>query len=187
VGFGALLFTCLLLLSSIENSINRIWSIRKKKDLWKRVVIYNLLLVLGPVSVSLSVSTMTLAGRYFPNYAAKAKLGVFLINWILITLIYKIFPNKKVHWSAALIAGALAAGACDLAKWGYAIYTAKALFYNEVYGGLAILPLFLIWVYVNWNIFLTGALLTYMIQHRHTFRLASPQPKGKAKKAEAPE
>ncbi|MGZ3654235.1 MAG: YhjD/YihY/BrkB family envelope integrity protein, partial [Bdellovibrionota bacterium] len=61
----------------------------------------------------------------------------------------------------------------------YTIYTAKAFFYNEVYGGLAVLPLFLIWVYVNWNIFLGGALLTYMIQHQHSFRVAPGKtPKG---------
>ena len=65
--------------------------------------------------------------------------------------------------SAAAISGALAAIAVELAKWGYAIYTKKALFYNEVYGGLAILPLFLIWVYVNWNIFLGGALLASVL------------------------
>ncbi|WP_305808430.1 YhjD/YihY/BrkB family envelope integrity protein, partial [Staphylococcus epidermidis] len=77
VGFGALLVTCLLLLSSIENSINRIWSIRKKKDLWKRVVIYNLLLVLGPASVSISLATLTWISHMFPSYVAKANLGAF--------------------------------------------------------------------------------------------------------------
>jgi len=172
VGFAALLVTCLLLLSSVESSINRIWSIRRRKELWKRIVIYNLLLVVGPASVSISLSTITFVSRYFPNYAAKANIGAFLINALFLTMVYKIFPNKRVNWSAALIAATLAALAAELAKWGYAIYTAKALFYNEIYGGLAILPLFLIWIYVNWNLFLGGALLTYMIQHRKSYRLA---------------
>ncbi|MGZ3703026.1 MAG: YihY/virulence factor BrkB family protein, partial [Bdellovibrionota bacterium] len=163
VGFGALLFTCLLLLSSIENSINRIWSIRKKKDLWKRVVIYNLLLVLGPASVSFSLSTITFLGHMFPKYVAKANIGVFVVNALLFSFVYKIFPNKRVNWVATFAGGTAAAAAAELAKYGYTIYTAKAFFYNEVYGGLAVLPLFLIWVYVNWNIFLGGALLTYMI------------------------
>lgn len=179
VGFGALLVTSLLLLSSIENSINRIWSIRRKKDLWKRVVIYNLLLILGPASVSATLATLTWISRMFPNYVAKANVGAFLINGLLFAFIYKIFPNKRVSWVASLIAGLLAAGAIDLAKWGYALYTAKALFYNEVYGGLAVFPLFLIWIYVNWNIFLGGALLTYMIQHRQSYRLAPNAAKGK--------
>lgn len=177
VGFTALLVTCLLLLSSIENSINRIWSIRRKKELWKRVVIYNLLLVLGPASVSASLATITWISHFFPKYVAKANLGAFLINGIFFAFVYKIFPNKRVSWVASFLAGFLASGAVDLAKLGYAIYTTKALFYNEVYGGLAVFPLFLIWIYVNWNIFLGGALLTYMIQHRASYRLAPPKQK----------
>jgi membrane protein len=185
VGVGALLITCLLLLSSIENSINRIWSIRRKKDLWKRVVIYNLLLVLGPASVSASLATLTWISHFFPAYVAKAKLGSLLINTVLFSFVYKIFPNKRVSWVASFLAGAIAAAAVDLAKWGYAFYTAKTLFYNEVYGGLAVFPLFLIWIYVNWNIFLGGALLTYMIQHRQSYRLA-PEPRKKQPKGEQP-
>jgi membrane protein len=172
VGFGVLLVTCLLLLSSIENSINRIWSIRKKKELWKRIVIYNLLLVLGPASVSASLATLTWISHLFPDYRTKANLGAMIINGLFFAFVYKIFPNKKVSWIASLVSGAVAAGAIDLAKMIYAIYTTKALFYNEVYGGLAVLPFFLVWVYVNWNIFLGGALLTYLIQHRHDYRFS---------------
>lgn len=172
VGFAVLLVIALLLLSSIENAINRIWSIRRHKDLWKRVVIYNLFLVLGPVSISLSIATTAMVAKLFPEYIAKAKLGSVLINWVLLTLVYKIFPNKRVHWSAAFVAALVACFSFEAAKWIYAVYVAKTMFYNKVYGGLAVLPLFLVWVYVNWNIFLGGALFSYMIQHRRSFRLA---------------
>lgn len=172
VGFSLLLVIALLLLSSMENAINRIWSIRRHKDLWKRIVIYNLLLVLGPVAISLSIVSTGMVSKYFPQYIVKANAGSILINTVLLTLIYKIFPNKKVHWGAAFLAGVLACATFELAKWIYAVYAAKAMFYNTLYGGLAVLPLFLVWVYVNWNIFLGGALFSYMIQHRKSFRVA---------------
>lgn len=171
IGVAALLVTALLLLSSIEESINRIWGIRKKKKLWKRFLIYNLILFLGPVSVSLSVATATVVSKYFPQLLLKANLGALLINALLVTLTYKIFPNKKVEWKPAVISGLAVSFTCELAKWGYAIYSAKALFYNKVYGSLAILPLFLVWVYVNWTIFLAGALLCFMLQHHRNFKL----------------
>jgi membrane protein len=182
VGVGALLFTCLLLLANVENSINRIWSIRKKKELWKRAVIYNLLLVLGPASVSVSLSTITFVGRMFPRYLARANLGAFLIDIILFGFVYKVFPNKRVHWFATLVGALSAAFACEVAKYGYAIYTHKALLYNEVYGGLAVIPFFLVWVYVNWNIFLGGALITYMVQHPHSYRAAPGKKKSTEEK-----
>ena len=126
---------------------------------------------------SISLATLSWISRLFPAYVARANLGAFLINGFFFAFVYKIFPNKRVSWVASLVSGAVAAGAVDLAKWGYAIYTTKALFYNEVYGGLAVFPLFLIWIYVNWNIFLGGALLTYMIQHRNAYRITPGTPK----------
>ena len=176
VGFAALLFTALLLLASVEESINRIWSIRRKKALWKRVLIYNILLFLGPISVSLSIATTTVVQSYFPQLLLKANLSIVLISWGFLTLTYKIFPNKKVHWGAALTAGMLVAVFTELAKWGYASYIAKALIQNKIYGSLAALPCFLVWLYVNWILFLGGALFTFMLQHQKSFKVRGQTP-----------
>jgi membrane protein len=171
VGFAVLLLTALFLLGSVEESINRIWGIRRKKAIWKRVVIYNLLLFLGPVSVSLSIATTTVVQSLFPQLLLKANLGIVLLSWLFLAFTYKIFPNKKVEWKAAFTSGMLVALFMELAKWGYASYIAKALLYNKVYGSLAALPLFLIWMYLNWILFLGGALFTFMLQHHRTFKV----------------
>lgn len=170
VGFAALLFTSLLLLSSIEDAINRIWSIKKKKAVWKRIILYNMILFFGPVTVSLSIASTAVVSKFFPELLLKANLGAVFVSWIFLTLTYKIFPNKKVEWMPVLFSGLVVATISELAKWGYAIYTTKALFYNKVYGGLAVLPLFLVWIYLNWTIFLGGALLSYLLQHRKSLR-----------------
>jgi membrane protein len=175
VGFAALLIAALLLLSSIEEAINRIWAIRRKKALWARVLIYNMILLLGPICVSLSIATTTIVTKYFPQFLFKANLSTVAVSMIFLSLTYKIFPNKKVSWRAALISGGFVAITAELAKWGYAIYTTKALFNNKIYGGLAALPVFLVWVYVNWTIFLAGALLCFVIQHHSSFKVRGPQ------------
>lgn len=175
LGFAFLLITTLLLLGSVEESINRIWSIRRKKALWKRVAIYNLILVLGPVSVAVSLGTTTIVAKYFPQLLLKANIGAMLIAWIFLTLTYKIFPNKKVFWSAAITSGFVVAILLELAKWAYASYVAKSLMYNQIYGSIAVLPLFLIWAYVNWILFLGGALFSFMLQHRKTFKVKGQQ------------
>jgi membrane protein len=182
IGFAALLLTALLMLSSIEESINRIWSIRKKKKIWKRFLIYNLILFLGPVSVSLSIATTTVISKYFPQFQSRAKLGALLLSAVLVTLTYKIFPNKKVQWSSAIISGVAVATICELAKLAYSAYTHKALFYNKVYGGLAAVPLFLVWIYLNWMIFLAGALLCYMLQHYRSLLRKGHQDENHGKK-----
>lgn len=175
VGFAALLVAALLLLSSIEEAINRIWSIRRKKALWKRIIIYNMILFLGPLSVSASIATTTIVTKYFPQLLLKANLSAIAISLLFLTLTYKIFPNKKVSWRAAMISGAFVAVAAEIAKWVYTLYIARALFANKIYGGLSALPVFLIWVYVNWTLFLAGALLCFMIQHRSMFKVRGPE------------
>lgn len=176
VGFAVLLLTALLLLASVEESINRIWAIRRKKAWWKRAIIYNLLLFLGPVCVSLSIATSALVQKFFPQLLLKANVGIVLITWAFLTLTYKIFPNKKVEWRAAITSGWLVAMFTELAKWGYASYITKVLVYNKVYGSLTALPLFLIWVYLNWILFLAGALFTFMLQHHHTYKVQGGMP-----------
>lgn len=175
VGFALLLLIALMMLASIEDSINRIWSIHRKKRLWKRVLVYNLILLLGPVSVSLSIATATIVTKFFPQMLSKANLGVVVIGTLFLTLTYKIFPNKKVSWLAALFSGLLVALASELAKWGYAGYMAKMLIHNKIYGTLAVFPLFLVWIYVNWILFLAGALLTFMLQHHGIFKVKGQQ------------
>lgn len=165
VGFAALLLIALLMLGSIEDSINKIWSIRRKKQIWKRIIIYNLILFLGPVSVSLSIATTTLVTKFFPQLLPKANLGIIVVSALFLTLTYKIFPNKKVNWSAAFASGLLVALMMELAKWAYAGYIAKMMIHNRIYGGLAAFPLFLVWMYLNWMLFLAGSLLSFMIQH----------------------
>jgi membrane protein len=176
VGFLVLLLVALLLLASIEDAINRIWAIQKRKALWKRFLIYNLILFIGPVSVSLSLATTTIFTKFFPQFVVKANMWVILINTLFVTLTYKIFPNKKVSWWAALVAGFLVAITCETAKWGYTAYVTKLLFVNKIYGSVAAMPLLLIWLYLNWLIFLGGALLSFMIQHRKAWKAEDRNP-----------
>ena len=64
-------------------------------------------------------------------------------------------------WRAALVAGMLAAVAFDLAKIGFRVSTSSLRRPIEiVYGALAALPLFLVWVYLSWMILLVGAAIS---------------------------
>lgn len=166
IGFGALLFTSVLLLSNIEDAMNRIWSIDKSKKLWQRIAIYNLMIFIGPFCLAISLAAKTLANKYFPHLLMQANTGTIVIMTGLFAFFYKVMPNTKVRWDGALFCGFLMALASECAKLIYAKYTAKVLFYNQVYGGLAALPLLLIWIYLNWIIFLAGTQFNFFLQNR---------------------
>jgi len=166
VGFGALLITSILLLSNIEDSMNRIWSIDKNKKIWKRFIIYNLMIFIGPFCLAIFLATTMLAKKYTPHLLVQANVGTILITTCLITFFFKVMPNTKVQLSGAFISALLVALVSELAKFAYAAYTTKALLYNKMYGGLAALPLFLLWIYLNWIIFLAGTQLNFFLQNR---------------------
>ena len=68
---------------------------------------------------------------------------------------------------AAFISGLLAAVAFEGAKFGFAFYITNVRTYQIVYGALAALPLFLIWIYVCWIILLAGAAVAATLaEHR---------------------
>ncbi|MBA4119329.1 MAG: hypothetical protein C0513_01300 [Isosphaera sp.] len=86
-----------------------------------------------------------------------------LISTVLLWVLYVIVPNTKVRVWAAL-AGALVGGVLlEVAKWGFRNFVTGAG-YQSLYGSLALLPLFLMWVYVLWMIVLLGLRLAYLIQ-----------------------
>ena len=66
----------------------------------------------------------------------------------------------------ALIGALLAATTFELAKLGFKFYIRQVPTYRVVYGALAALPLFLIWIYVSWIILLLGAAVTATLAER---------------------
>jgi membrane protein len=170
IGFGSFLVTSLMMISNVETSINRIWGIRYPKRFWRRFAVYNLFLIVGPVCAAVSISVSTIVLKFFPQMLFPANITSVLVTTIFVGTVYKMFPNRKVNWFWAIAAALFVAAALELAKWGYSIYTAKALSKNKIYGGLAVMPFFLVWIYVNWILFLSGALLHYLLEKRDYFR-----------------
>jgi len=65
-----------------------------------------------------------------------------------------------VPWRHAFAGAFAAALAFEGAKHGFAVYVKNVPTYELVYGTLAALPVFLIWIYVCWLIVLAGAAIT---------------------------
>ena len=70
---------------------------------------------------------------------------------------YKVVPNATVAAKHALFGGFLSAAVFKLAFELFAWFSGY-LVYDAIYGVLAALPVFLLWLYVVWVIVLMGAL-----------------------------
>jgi len=168
VGFGALLASALALLLTVENTLNRIWQVKKPRTVLRRLALYLGMLLTGPVIIGASLwatshllasSTALLHTR--PAWFSQALIVVpVVLGAAGFACLFRFVPHTPVRWRDAIVGGLLAAIAFEVGKRGLAIYLANVPAYRTVYGAFAPLLVFLIWVYYSWLITLISALVT---------------------------
>jgi len=190
VGTVALLAVALLLMEAIDSTLNDIWEVRRQRSVLKKFMIYWAVLSLGPVLIAFSV----LASSYLTSLpmfseAVATGWGHRLLGWVPVAasalafgLLYWLVPNRFVKGWHAMLGGLLAAWLFELAKNGFALYVTTFPSYQTIYGAMAAIPLFLIWLYVTWLVVLLGAEFTHCLG---IFRHESSMGSGPASKLEA--
>lgn len=166
VGAVALVFTSVAMMGMIERVFNRIWRVKAERSWTRRILVYWALLTAGPVLVGVSLTMSTHVYMATSDLVGDVPvLGAMLYTLLSLaattagfTLMYTVVPNRQVDWRDALWGGVLAALFFELAKRGFAIFITQFPTYSKIYGALAALPLFLIWIYLSWFITLIGAL-----------------------------
>ncbi len=160
--------TALMATATVEREINLIWGIRKRRPFGRRLVVYVLGLTAGPVLVGATISAIT-AVRFQSFGAGPVRellvaLGLrpvpLLVLTLLLTLLYAVVPARRVPWRHAAGGAFAAALALEVAKEAFAFYLSRVPTYKIVYGALAALPVFLVWIYLCWIIVLAGAAVT---------------------------
>src|SRR5574341_1951314 len=167
VGGALLVWSGISLMSDVERAVNDIWSIRRRRPFRQVVTIYWVGLTLGPLLLAASVMAGHTARTWLAGSGVRF-LGVaagVLLTCAFFFVIYYIVPATKVQLRAAAIGGLVAGVAWELAKWGYAIFVAKSVRYHAIYGSVAAVPIFLLWLYVSWTLMLFGAKTAFIVQH----------------------
>jgi membrane protein len=165
-GMLFLLATAILLMSTIEKSLNRIWRVRAPRRLSSRLVTFWAVLTLGPLLMGASlgltsyVAALPLLAPEFVRGALQGlilQLTPFLVAMAGFALLFLIVPNRRVRLSHALVGALISAILFELAKRGFVFYVTHFPTYERIYGALATVPLFLVWIYLSWVVVLLGA------------------------------
>jgi membrane protein len=171
VGIFTLLWTVLGLLNSVENTLNSIWKVKTGRSYIHKFRDYFILLFIAPIFLIVSSSinifftteiTETAGNNAFMEAVTPFLLSIlslfpYFLFWLLFTFIYAFVPNTRVQWSDAIIAGVLAGTTFQVWQWFYIQFQVNLSSYGTIYGSLAALPLFLIWLQTSWLIVLAGA------------------------------
>jgi len=174
IGVAGIATTGVLLLVTVEDQLNLIWRVTAPRPWVQRLLAYWTLITLGPLLVGISLSLST----YFEIAARQVGFGQEAMAWlasswlhglaravpallefIALTLLYCLIPNCSVRWRDGAFGAVAATVAIEILKVGFSIYIGASSFYSTVYGALAIIPIFLLWMYISWMAVLLGAVV----------------------------
>ncbi len=177
LGLAMLFYSAIAMVQKIERAFNSIWRLRQSRSIIRRFSDYLSVLIIGPVLVftALAVSASLLNHSLVQSLLSIEPLGylfrfiVRFLPYFLIILAFSFFymfiPNTRVKFKAALIGGAVSGVIWQSASWLFASFVVASTNYTAIYSGLAVLMLFIIWLYLNWLILLIGASLVFYIQY----------------------
>jgi len=178
VGLALLVWAAISLIVTVETAFNRIYNSSSGRGWHQRILLYWSVLTLGPLLLMISIyaATQLMQGGaeiavVGPLVGGLSRFASFAASWLLLLLLYVLMPNARVHLRPAAIGSFVAALLWELAKGGFRLYVANAVGLEAIYGTLALLPLFLLWMYLTWFIILFGLELTYTLQTLHGRRL----------------
>jgi len=163
-GITALLISVLVTMWSIEQSFNRIWRVPTIRPKFTRFLLYWTLLTLGSIltvaAMSASASVLAyaeLSGMRTEGFSnVLIRWSPFLIEFFAMTCAYWLIPHRRVPIRFAVAAGFLAALLFELLKFAFTSYVRNTSF-EQVYGAVALIPIFMLWLYFSWVVILFGA------------------------------
>jgi membrane protein len=171
VGIAFVGLTALMLMVTIDTAFNRIWRASRPRNLLQRILVYWMVLTVGPLFVGASLSLTSYMIRLSLGVIDNPPgLGILMFRFtslaltaVALALLYWTVPNRSVLKRDALVGG-LSAGVClEAMKQGFSFYIAHFATYELVYGAFAAIPVFLMWIYLSWLIVIGGAVLAALL------------------------
>ena len=165
-GIAGLVIVAVLLLSNVNGAINRIFRVSHTRSFAIRLLVYWTVLTGGPLLVAISITISTDFSRFTQNLEVvpadsrdflAEEFVPFLLRTFGLMFLYIITANRAVRWHHALSGAAVAAVLLEIITRGFGLYLAYFPSYQAIYGALATIPIFLLWMYLMLAAVLLGA------------------------------
>ncbi len=167
-----LFYAALSMLIEVEKSFNAVCGAPVGRSWLRRLILYWTMITLGGVLLAATFWTGDALAAWVRGGGGSAIRGSLagygvsvLISTALLSVAYMAIPTVRLKFRAVLAGAFLAAVAWEMGKWGFTSYLKYSTGYARFYGSLALLPLFMLWVYVTWVIVLLGLQSAFTLQH----------------------
>ncbi len=178
LGIGGLIWTSTWVFSSLRTALNIIFQASKGRTIVRGKAIDLFMILLAGIFLLLSMVLTSLftfvqGYRFSPflnmvpiiRFILKYFIPFFFTYWMCF-LIYKIIPNKKIHFKTALQAALFTSLFWEVAKQLFGWYVFGLGRFSMVYGSLGTLAVFFLWIYYSSAILLLGGEVAFLIDRR---------------------
>ena len=167
VGVIVLVVSLLITLTSIEATFNRIWRVPTARPKFGRLMVYWTVMTFGAL---LAAASLAISARFFALSIFQTQPGQWLEHWLLsaspiaiefvaLAVVYRVVPHRTIQWRHVAPGALLAVVMIETVKIAVGSYLGSFGTYEKIYGTLALVPIFLGWVYFSWVSVLFGASL----------------------------
>ena len=161
-----LFIVSLMMMMTLDKALNGLWHIKVKRPFPYALLIYWALLTIGPVlmGTGIGVSSYLISLNVLHSVSPTIELYFLyalpaLFTFTTFTFCYRFIPYVNISWFNALSGALIATILFELAKKVFAFYVTNVPTYEIIYGTLSTIPLFILWVYFSWLIFMFGAVI----------------------------
>ncbi len=180
-GFGivTLLWSAISWFENVDRSVNDLWGVHVTRPFAKGKL-FALAMALGMALVMMLSWLMNIAVGFGRGLTASlgidqlpgaaglwdlaAALIAFGLIFVIFLLLYRFSPMCQLHVSDVWRGALITAIAWEVVRSSFALYVTNFANYSSLYGPLAAVIAFLVWLYVAHLIILLGAELTYTMR-----------------------
>jgi len=176
VGLITLFLSVIATLDNVEEAFNQICGIGRGKAVHHKLRDYLIVIFSIPLLIGLAVTiTTSLQHRgvvqwflQLPGVGHLLLLRIvpWLSIWIALVCLYQFIPNLRIRFRHALAGGLIAGTAWQLAQWAFIHFQLGVSRHNAIYGTLALLPVFMMWIYTCWVIVLAGMEIVWYLHNK---------------------
>ncbi len=179
VGLVLFTITSVLLLNTITENMNAMWGSKAGTKFLSKFTTYVSVIIFG--SLLLAASTTITSKISFTHIEHLAilnqillRISPFIFDFFVIMLLIGITPSGRVQMKYLLIVSSMGALFWEIIKYAFFDVSSWAIRTSVIYGALAVIPIFLFWVYIIWTIILISLETAWVMQHKNNNWMGKP-------------
>lgn len=183
IGCLFLLYTGYVLFTNVEQSLNRIWALRRSRRWYRRIAQFLIVVLIVPVLglAAILLGSLLYEGPWIQYlrdhltwladlYSLGLRAVPHVMFWVAFTALYKFMPATKVPWLGAVVGGMVAGSGWLFLHELYLFFQVGVAMWEPIYASLLALPLLLIYLQAAWSAFLVGAEFSHAVLHIHEMK-----------------